>query len=285
MIPPDERPEYDTLLARSRRLLSSPVTAIIILGLAYALTIPLSRRVVPDEVSTWASPITDAGHRTSPAGWWRALVSQPLYVAFMVLWLLRSAVWAYFLHRVSRMDLRLVASHPDHVGGLQFAVWSTRAFPLVALAIGAAMAGNLAQRVIFDGTSLMHFNGAIGIVIGFVLLLFVAPLFALRRPLRRLRERGILTYGELAGKLGQRFEHQWLRPGRGVTEEALEAPDFSALTDAYQVVAHVGAIKLLPFDLKETAVLVLATLAPFIPLLLVMVPAAELLQFVVNILL
>ena len=285
MLPPDERPRFDALMRSSRRALSSPLTSVVILGMAYLLTIRLSGRIDPDAVSTWAAPVVDGERRLSLAGWWRMLVSQPLYIALMGLWLWRSLVWANFLRRVSRLDLRLVASHPDHVGGLQFVVWSTRAFPLVAIAIATAVAGNLAQRVLFDGASLMQFRSAMGIVVGFVLLLFVAPLLALRGPLRRLRSRGILTYGELAADLGQRFEARWLRPGGDVTDEALEASDFSAVTDAYSIVANVGAIKLIPIDLRETALLVLATLIPFVPLLVVLVPVAELLQFVVNFLL
>jgi hypothetical protein len=285
LLAPYERERFDALMATSRRLLSSPVTTIVILGLAYLLTVRLSDRVYPDGVSTWAAPITDGVRRMSPAGWWRALVSQPLYVALMGLWLWRSLVWSYFLLRVSRMDLRLVASHPDHLGGLQFAVWSTRAFPLVAIAIATAIAGNLAQRILFDGASIMQFKTVIGIVIGLVLLLFVAPLLALRLPLRRLRSQGILTYGELAADLGQRFEQRWLRPSGDVSDESMDSPNFSAVTDAYSIVANVSAIKLIPIDVKETGLLVLATLIPFVPLLLVMIPAAELLKFVVNLLL
>jgi hypothetical protein len=70
-----------------------------------------------------------------------------------------------------------------------------------------------------------------------------------------------------------------------VSDDALEVPDFSAVTDAYSIVANVGAIKLIPIDLRETALLVLVALVPFVPLLLVAIPVADVLKFAANLLL
>jgi hypothetical protein len=285
MVPAGEQPRYLALLEQCRRLLSSLVTTIVIFVVAYVLTVWLSERVYPSTISTWAAPITESGRQLSPAGWWRALVSQPLYVALMCLWIWRALVWAFFLNRVSRLDLKLVASHPDHVGGLQFVVWSPRAFALVALAVATAMAGNVGQRVLVDGASVLEFKATVAVVMGTILLLFVGPLLALRTPLRRLRAQAILSYGELAADLGQRFERRWVRKGGDVSDDALEVPDFSAVTDAYSIVANVGAIKLIPIDLRETALLVLVALVPFVPLLLVAIPVADVLKFAANLLL
>jgi hypothetical protein len=118
-----------------------------------------------------------------------------------------------------------------------------------------------------------------------VALLFVGPLFALRGPLKRLRSQGIFTYGELGSEIGQRFEARWLRSGPSVTDDALEASDFSAVTDAYSIIANVGAIKLMPIDIRGTASLVIATLLPFLPLLLLAMPLTEILKLAVNFLL
>ena len=226
LVPASEQQRYSALLASTRRLLSSPVTTIVILTLAYVLTLWVAGRiVVAEEVSTWAVPIAESGPQVSLAGWWRALVSQPLYVA------------------------------------------------------------NVAQKVLIEAGSVMQFKTTVAFVVGFVLLLFVAPLLVLRGPLQRLRSKGILTYGELAADLGQRFEARWLKPGGDVSDKSMEASDFSAVTDAYAIVANVGAIRLNPIDHREAALLVLVSLLPFVPLLLVMVPVAELLAFAANFLL
>ena len=96
---------------------------------------------------------------------------------------------------------------------------------------------------------------------------------------------GALTYGELAADLGQRFESRWVKKGAEVSEDALEVPDFSAVTDAYSIVANVSSIRLVPIEPRETMILVLAALLPFVPLLLVTIPVADLLRFAADLVL
>ena len=72
-MPVSEQPRYLALMALCRRLLSSPLTLLVILALTYGVSIWLSERVYPSTISTWAAPITDAGRKLSLAGWWRAL--------------------------------------------------------------------------------------------------------------------------------------------------------------------------------------------------------------------
>ena len=78
LIPQANRPRYDHLLESTRRLLASPWTDFTILLLAYAATLGLAPRLYPESVSTWVAPLSGAGQQLSLAGWWRALVSQPL---------------------------------------------------------------------------------------------------------------------------------------------------------------------------------------------------------------
>ena len=281
----EDRPRYEALVLSTRRLLSSRWTAVVLLALAFASTFRLVDVVYPVTMSTWEVPIVDGVRRVSLAGRWRLLVSQPLYVMMLGLWMWRALMWGRFLYKTSRFDLRLVASHPDHMGGLQFVTTSLRAFPFVGFAMASGVAGNVAQNVIVDGRPLAEFKLLVPMVLVLVLALFVGPLFSLHGPLRRLRTAGIITYGELASDVGVRFERQWLRPGGDVGDEALHAPDFSAVTDLYAIVANVGDSKIVPLDLQAIVPLVIATLLPFAPLLLLLMPFGELLKFAVNFLL
>ncbi|HSA55653.1 MAG TPA: hypothetical protein VLE53_08100 [Gemmatimonadaceae bacterium] len=280
-----QRASYDALVTSTRALMCSPIAGVVILVLAYLTTTRLSGLVYPTEISTWAAPIVDGVRQYSFAGWWRLLVSQPLYAAMLGVWIWRALVWAVFLHRATRLDLRLVAAHPDHMGGLEFVVSSLRVVPIVGFAVAAGTAANIAELVVVDGRSILEFNYLIGFVVVFVLVLFVGPLFTLRTPLLRLRLRGIISYGELATDLGHRFEARWVRPGRDVDDEALERPDFSAVTDAYSIIANVSAINPIPITVRSLAPLVGATLAPFVPVLLLGMPAAEILKLASSFLL
>jgi hypothetical protein len=155
----------------------------------------------------------------------------------------------------------------------------------VGFALAAGVAGNIAGKVLIDGRAVADFRQLVPVVLVLVLVLFVGPLCALYAPLRRLRIAGIITYGELASDVGTRFERQWLRPGGDPGDEALHAPDFSAVTDLYSIVASVGDIKFLPVDLYAVGPLVFGTLLPFAPLLLLVMPLGELLKLAFNFLL
>ena len=285
IVQPPDKPAFMALVSSTRRALKSPVTTGVIIALAFLSSLRMTELVYPSTISTWPAPIIDGERARSIAGWWRTLVSQPLYFSIMAVWLWRAILWARFVFRVSRFDLRLIAAHPDQMGGLRFVLYSVRAFPVVAFALATAMAGNVAVSMLLDGRSIMEFTHVIVIAVAFVVLLFVCPPLVLRAPLHRLRADGIRLYGELASDLGFRFEKRWLRPGREIPDDAMEAPDFSAVTDAYQIVGNVNGIKLLAVDVTCAAPVIAATLLPFVPLLMIEYPVTDMLKFAANVLL
>src|SRR5262245_11191752 len=133
-----DRGRYTALVASTRRLLVSRWADMAILILAYVVTATRAQVLYPRSVSTWVMTLSDgtAGH-LSLAGWWRMIVSQPLFVALLAVWLWRLSLWTRFMFLVSRMNLRLVAAHPDLLGGLRFTLIPLRGFAFIAFAIGA----------------------------------------------------------------------------------------------------------------------------------------------------
>jgi hypothetical protein len=280
-----ERSRYDALIDSSRGLLDHRGMEVgLVLG-ALVTTLGLGSILYPPTVSTWAVPLSDGVGAPSLAGWWRALVSQPLFLVFTFAWLWRTLVWGRFLWGISRLDLRLIPSHPDLSGGLRFVAVSLRAFSVVALALAVNMAGTVGEMIVVDQRAPTEFQFLVAGLLAFVLLIFAGPLLLLARPLLRARIRGIFAYGELAGALGRRFETKWLSAGDAIDAEALSAPDFSATTDLFSVAANVRAMQVVPFDLKALLPLVLATLLPFVPLVFTFVSVDTVLSFVAKLVL
>jgi hypothetical protein len=279
LIPPAGRPGYENLVESTRRLLASPRTDLIILLLAYAATMGLGPWLYPEAVSTWVAPLAGAGHQLSLAGWWRALVSQPLYLMLLIGWLWRLVLWARFLRGVSRLDLQLIPAHPDLAGGLGFAGTSIRSFLLLALALSVPIAGTVAKGILYGGRSLTDFQSVIAGIVILELVLFIGPLFLLGPALLRARVRGIFHYGFLAEAVGHQFENRWLRDPTAATPEALAAPDFSATTDLYSITANVHNMRLLPLRLVQVVPLVIAGLLPFVPPVLMALPLNQILRF------
>src|SRR5499427_2719394 len=241
-----DRARFDEAVASTRRLLGSGLAELIVALLAYGLVTFLMINVPPDEVPAWYW--LNGDYRTlSLAGWWNSLVSVPLFILLFFGWLWRTFLWARFLWLMTRLDLRLIPSHPDYAGGLMFIGNSLRAFWLVSFALGAIVAGQVANRIMFHGESLGTFKHiAIGLVV-FVLILFVGPLTLFIGKLREAKRRGDFAYGTLAGEVGRQFEHDCLNRERRSDEEAPNAQDFSSAANIYGIVANVYGMKDLPF--------------------------------------
>lgn len=85
--------------------------------------------------------------------------------------------------------------------------------------------------------------------------------------------KGIFEYGGLASRLGNEFEAKWLASGDKVDPSSLSEPDFSATTDLYSVSANVYTMRPILFEPRSVVSLGFATLLPFAPIWLSVVPA------------
>jgi len=285
LVPQDERAEYEAIIASSRRLLENHGAEVALVVLAYVAAFASAHVNYPAGVSTWVAPIVGGHQSMSLAGWWRLLVSQPLFMLLELAWLWRTFVWARFLFRVSRLDLRLVPAHPDLAGGLRFVSTSLRAFDPIAFVLGVAAAGGIAETTLAEGRPPESLPSVAASTAVIVLILFVGPMLVFTGPLMRARIRGLFAYGELASLLGMRFEQRWLAPLPKLDDDALSVQDFSATTDLYAVAANVRSTRLVPFDIQSLVPLLVATLAPFIPLLFTVMPPQALLKFAAKLVL
>jgi hypothetical protein len=274
IVPANEHDRFDAAIASTRRLLHSTRAEVAVVVLAYVIV----------AATIWSTPIEQvpAWHRSggvvpvySPAGWWHMLVSMPLLLVLLLGWMARFGLWVRLLWLISRLNLRLVASHPDQAAGLGFVGHSIRAFSTVALALTTIAAGKSAHVVLLGGalpTSRLAFN------IGYLLViaaLFTAPLLIFTPLMMRTWRRAAFEYGILAERMGIAFEDKWLRYDRRVDHTTLEQPDFSSTTDLYQVVANIYGMRLIPIDLKSIVMFAVAMLLPFLPVTLLIVPLDE----------
>ena len=81
------------------------------------------------------------------AGLWYWLVCLSLFRFLMFRWLWRVALWWCFLWRVARLDLHLVATHPDGAGGLGYLEVAQTYFAPLVLAVSAVMSAAFAEEI------------------------------------------------------------------------------------------------------------------------------------------
>ena len=278
LVTDSDLPRYRAAVDSTRRLLGSGYGDLIVPFISYLSTLLLVLYVPLDWIQPWQR--TAAGG-FSAAGWWNVLVSMPLLQMFLFGWIWRIVLWGRFLVLVSALDLRLLPAHPDFACGLRFVSTSLRGFRFISFALGAILAGAIADRVVYQGADLLSFKAyVIGLMV-FILIVFAGPLTVFIRKLRQTKRRGMFEYGALATRLGHEFEAKWLRSE--AKDEMLSAPDFSATTDYFSVAANVYEVREIPFTLKDLIGPVIPALVPFLFVALLKVPFQVILDSLIKI--
>ncbi len=260
------------LVHSTRDLIGSRIAEAAVIGFAIVIVVAAAASFPAGKLPAWHK-YGDTPLSFSLAGWWHVLVSLPLLIILMLGWVWRFVLWARLLWQIARLDLHLIASHPDRSAGLCFLGQSLRAFASVALAITAIAAGRSANVVLAGGglpTPNIVFNASLVVALVAVL---TAPLLVFGQNLFNVWCDATFRYGALATKVGALFEEKWLRDSPTDQITVLEKPDFSATTDLYGIVANVYALRFIPADLNSAVVLVSAVLLPFVPVVLLAVPA------------
>jgi hypothetical protein len=276
----DDQPRFDEAVASARRISRGVWPSVGMAIVVYALVLATGFTISPEMLLDWQR--AEGPLNLSAAGWWHLLVSAPLVLGLALSWLWRIGVWMRFLHLLTRMELRLVPSHPDKAAGLEFVALSPRIFAPLAFAVGVIAAGTLGNEVMHLHLDPMdHIAVPVATAIVMVALLVSPPLLFARR-LMLTRRHGVFEYGALARRLGAAFETKWLASDKSIDASALSEQDFSATTDLYSVAANVYAMQPTLFDPRVAASVGIATLVPFAPIWLSVIPTKVLLTHLVG---
>jgi hypothetical protein len=215
----------------------------------------------------------------TPLYLWNDFVSTPLfrYVVGRMLW--RWMLWAFFLWRLSRFDLRLMASHPDRLGGLGPLVGPSSSFGMVVMAQSAATAATWASLVVHRGLPLLSLQDEVWALLALLVLIAVLPLLSFMGPLRRLARRGEVTFGGLATRYCTDFERKWIGAR---SEDLLGTSDLQSLADLGNSFAVVVGLRAIPVPGRLFVRLLVSGAVPMLPLLLTELPMAELLKRVLK---
>jgi hypothetical protein len=258
-----ERKRFDAAVASTRRLLDSNAAEIVVVALAYVIVVLAIISLPTDQLPAWHRS-SGAVPLYSLAGWWHVMVSLPLLFILVLGWMWRLAIWTRLLWLIAQLNLRLVASHPDHAAGLGFLGVSVRGFSIVALALATIAAGRSAQIVLLGGTlPTQYFIFNAGLLLTLVAL-FIAPLLVFTPKLTNTWRNATFKYGALAYRVGSAFEDKWLNGDESIGPTALDEPDFSATTDLYSITSNIYALRPIPVDLNSLIVLGGAMLLPVV---------------------
>ena len=228
MIRDEEKNRFDSHWRSHETLRDTIIIRAILILASVAVASCLSEYLHPEgqEFLDWSRG--GGGFRSfSFAATWEIFVSYPILAYFTLHWIWKQIIWSRFLRSTTHLNLRLIAVHPDHLGGLGFLEASLLAQLPFSFCLGVGLAGAIANRVFHEGQKVIAYRFLAPVLIAVALLISIAPYFLFVPTLIQMRRKGMLKYGALASAVGEKFEHKWLDRDDNLSEDALTTSEFA----------------------------------------------------------
>ena len=256
---------------------NSLIVNLIALILAIIFSIVGAEFVLSIDKTSWQSHVIANGMQLTNAGYWNLFVSQPLFKFVMVSWFFDYCFWAYFLWKASKFSLRVVATHPDNVGGLSFIRVAQSKHCVEAFALSCSLCSMIAQSVYYMNIPIKSFYNLGGVYLVLILSLFSLPLLVFSPLLYKLKLDGVHTYGALCTELCNNFANKWVSLKREEKGTILDSADPSALCDMNGSYEAIKSMKPSLISRQFITVFAVATCLPAIPLVTLVMPLKDIL--------
>jgi hypothetical protein len=270
IVAPEHMQKFRDAIDSTMRLRNSPVIELALLALVYTLGLWIWRHEIALGVTSWYANDVGGQVRLTTAGYWNVFVSVPIFQFVLLRWYFRFFLWFWFLFRVSRLRLCLLASHADRAAGLGFLGASINAFALVLLAQGTMLAGLIASQIFHAGRDLMSFKVPVLGFLAFFVCVTLIPLIVFTPQLVRAKRNTAREFGLLVSRYTNEFQQKWVEGGAPPDEPLLGSSDIQSLADLGNSFSVVRETRLVPFSVTDVARLAAIAAAPFLPLLLTM---------------
>jgi hypothetical protein len=276
LITDDDRPRFVRFILGAQRLRDSRIAEIVILVASYVAAYEFLVRAGFQGGDTWYTAGPDGRHTL--AGYWYALVAVPIFQFVLYRWVYRMLVWAWFLRKLTTLDLRLAPTHPDGAAGLGFLGKACIPFGVLLFAMSAVVASAIATRVLFTGAPLDDFQVSYAALFVIALALFVGPILVFVPVLLGVKQRGLLSYGTLASRYTQAFERKWIVPDRTPDEPLLGTADIQSLADLGNSFGLVRSMRALPIQTADFVAMAIPGVIPAIPLAATVMPVGDIVK-------
>jgi hypothetical protein len=243
------------------------------------------RQTLALHTDTWYATVTSSGSNYTLAGYWYAFVSVPIFQFILLRWYYRIIIWSRFLFQVSRLDLNLVAIHPDRCCGLGFLGNVVFSFAPILMAHSGIVAGYVANRILKEGATLPDYRFELVGMAVLLLAIALAPLCVFAPKLNRARLAGLRTYGALASDYVVSFAGKWTRGANAGNEPLLGSADIQSLADLANSFEIVKEVKIVPFGRDTITRFLVVIVIPLAPLAFTMFSPEELLKRLITVVL
>jgi len=284
LVPEDDIPRFEKAISFARSLKDAVVIELLLLALSYLyMSLGLQRTLMPG-LSSWYQSALGILEPKSPAEHWYRWVSLPIFIFIWLRWIWRQLVWSYLLFSLSRLKLRLKATHPDHAGGLAFISVGQRRFSVLVFAISTIASASIAEEIIFGGARLQSFESELTAFFIVCILIVMGPLIVFSPLMIRSKLRDWSKYGVLAAQYTYGFDEKWIQGNCPAGETLLGSPDIQSLADMKNSYEGISQMRTILPDRNSIIILLIAYVLPLIPLLTTIIPLREILSHLFKLL-
>jgi hypothetical protein len=207
---------------------------------------------------------------------WYAMTDLPLFQFLLWRSLWRWLVWARVLVGLARIRIVLVPWHPDRRGGIGFLSDPSVGYcAMVLFAVSSVVCSEWGERFAL-GETLRSFQPLLLLFAVVGSLVAFGPLFFFVPQLFRAKRQGLIEANSFATRFGRRFHRHWIQSRRSRGREALAGDDIQALDalgSSYR--DGIAQLRLVLIDKTDVLLLLAATLAPVVPVMIARVPLEE----------
>jgi hypothetical protein len=276
-----DMPRFQALIDKTVRLRNTSLTWVIVVGLVIGwLTVGPAAQQIHEVV--WAMGAQSGEATLGFGGWWFLYVVRPIFLVFILGFLLRLGLWFIFLARLSRLDLALVPTHPDGAMGLGYLARTPSAYTPFLVGISSVVCAVQAHQILYHGADPRSFAAPLAAFVVVMFGLMVAPLLAMAGPLNRAKRQALATYGALVARHGRGVYERWILGRQPDDPALLEAPEIGPVADTIQLYAAVKSTRPIPMNRTTVMLILLPLLLPMLALAAIKVPLKELLLVVVK---
>ncbi len=283
----DDLPAFAAAVARIRQRREALLPEVVMVGLAFlgAWFLAIESWTATGPALTWRSGGPESLLGLSLAGLWYYLIAVPLLQFFVSRWLWRLIIWSLFLFELSRLDLRLIPTHPDRAAGLGFLGGAHLSLGIFPFAFSCVLSANLAFQIYFGGAPIESFKLLFLVYLVVMVLLILGPLLIFTPKLARARRQGMREYSILANDYNRAFHQKWVVGPAPEDEPLLGSGDIQSLADLGNSFGFIRDMKIFPFSQQQILQIAIVASLPGLPLIFLVMPVMELLNLLAGALL
>lgn len=262
LMPDKSREATAEALSRAISRRNSVSAEIICLVAAIVMSIGSALNMGIGSPESWAVRLVEDSLTLTWAAWWCLVISSPIFFFLLLRWLWRFTILYLFISDVSKLDIRLTATHPDQFGGIGFLGTFPNAYTPFVFALSCVIGAILAGMLVDGNLSITSYATVMAFWLLVVHALLTIPLMPMSKVLVELRTRTLNTTRAQATRRERALERTVL--GTNVVDPDDDIGDKPE--DIADPTALFNAAKKLPSLLFQRATLLPVSAAALLPL-------------------